>query len=738
MNWQEIDRGGTSARRREDWLEPAAPRLAVERVRAPPAVAGTIEVLRRKGLARLLVDGRAVGLDEVNPAHSRLRNLEVVRRSRIQLGDEDPRQRLTDSIETAYLEGGGAAWAVEHAPRTVEEAATVHRCFRALRVPALRHRLRRSAAAAVLVQQPVRRVPDLPRLRQHHRARHGPGRARSDEVDYPGRDRAVEQAALSRATRRPEDGAAKKAKLRLDVPWAELTDDEQPLRRSKAATISTASGDSSAGSSARNTRSTSASSSAAIAATSTCPDCGGARLRREARDVRVAGRTIDQVSALTVREAQGFFGDLAADARRKTTIAEKVLKEIRRRLSFLSDVGLDYLHARSAVVDAVRRRGAAHQPRDLAGLGAGRHAVRPRRAVDRPALARQPPADRHPSTSCAIRATPCSVVEHDADMIRVADHIVDLGLGAGEQGGRVVFSGTLDGLMHEPRSLTSKLLAPGAGDSGADVATAGHGPEDQAGSARPSTTSKNVDVAIPLNTLTCVTGVSGSGQVHAGPRRPVRGDQARQGRLGQARRARSERSKAPSSSPTPCSSTRRRSAARRGPIRSLISRPFDPIRELFAATKDARSRGLTASHFSFNVPGGRCEACQGEGEVRVEMQFLADVFVPVRPVRRQALQAAGARGPLSRPLDPSGARPDRPRSADVLRQLAEGAAAAAGARRDRPRLPAPRPASDDAVGRRGAADQDCGALCRRTAASACSTSSTSRRPGCTSTTSPSC
>ena len=159
--------------------------------------------------------------------------------------------------------------------------------------------------------------------------------------------------------------------------------------------------------------------------------------------MRVSGRTIDQVSALTVREAQDFFGGLEL-SEKEAAIADKVLKEIRRRLSFLSDVGLDYLS-----LDRLSSTlsGGEAQRINLAtslGLGARRHALRARRAVDRPALARQPAADRHPR-QLRDQGNTVLVVEHDADMIKVADHIVDLGLGAGEQGGRVVFSGTLAG-----------------------------------------------------------------------------------------------------------------------------------------------------------------------------------------------------------------------------------------------------------------------------------------------------
>ena len=218
------------------------------------------------------------------------------------------------------------------------------------------------------------------------------------------------------------------------------------------------------------------------------------------------------------------------------------------------------------------------------------------------------------------------VVEHDADMIKVADHIVDLGLGAGEQGGRIVFSGTLEALMHEPRSLTSKYLR---GELAIPIPTTrrrGNGQSIRLPGATEHNL-KDVDISIPLNTLTCVTGVSGSGKstlvhdvLYAAIKRQ-KGDWDR--RVGTFRKLEGDRGH------------HRRGARRPAPIgRTPRSNPvtylkaFDPIRELFAATKDARARGLSASHFSFNVPGGRCEACQGEGEVRVEMQFLADVFVP--------------------------------------------------------------------------------------------------------------
>ena len=220
------------------------------------------------------------------------------------------------------------------------------------------------------------------------------------------------------------------------------------------------------------------------------------------------------------------------------------------------------------------------------------------------------------------------VVEHDADMIGVADYIVDLGLGAGEQGGRVVFEGTLEGLKREPRSLTAKYLREELSIAVPATRRRGTGQRLRITGAA-SNNLKHVDVAFPLGTLTAITGVSGSGKstlvhdiIYAGVKR-AKGESMGERKLGVFTSIEGTEfiSDTVLVDQTPIGRT-----PRSNPVTYL--KAFDPIRELFAATKDARSRGLTASHFSFNVPGGRCEACEGEGEIRVEMQFLADVFVP--------------------------------------------------------------------------------------------------------------
>src|SRR5256885_135266 len=249
--------------------------------------------------------------------------------------------------------------------------------------------------------------------------------------------------------------AAKKAKIRLDVPWSELSDAEKTfivegsedfdgvrgffrwLERKKYKVhvrvfLSRYRG------------------------YLTCPDCGGARLRREARDVRVARRTIDRVSALTVQQAQGFFSGLELSDKEQA-IADNLLKEIRKRLEFLSDVGLDYLSLDR--LSSTLSGGEAQRINLATSLGSA--LVGTLYVLDEPSIGLHPRDNlRLIAILCQLRdqGNTVIVVEHDADMIKVADHIVHLGLGAGEQGGRVVFSGTLEGLMHESRSLTSKYL----------------------------------------------------------------------------------------------------------------------------------------------------------------------------------------------------------------------------------------------------------------------------------------
>jgi excinuclease ABC subunit A len=587
------------------------------------AIASATEALRRKGFGRLLVDGRAITIDEIDPAALANQSILKVVVDRVQLGGEDLRQRLTDSIETAYLEGGGAAWAVElQAGNHDPSAARLHEFSE----------LFECRACGLTYEDPQPRLFSFNNPFGACPTCHGFGNIIELDMDLvvPDKTKSILQGAIEpwskphyRAQLAELKREARKNKIRLDAPWAELSAEElrfiieggenfegirgffRWLDRKKYKVhvrvfLSRYRG------------------------YLTCPDCGGARLRREARDVRVSGRTIDQVSSLTVHEAHEFFGGLEM-TEQAAAIADKVLKEIRRRLSFLSDVGLDYLTLDR--LSSTLSGGEAQRINLATSLGSA--LVGALYVLDEPSIGLH---SRDNQRLIAIlrqlrdQGNTVIVVEHDADMIKVADHIVDLGLGAGEQGGRVVYSGALDGLIHESRSLTSKYLRQELAIPIAPSRRRGTGQKIRLVGATEHNL-KNIDVSFPLNTLTVVTGVSGSGKstlVHDVLYAAIkRAKGAAEKRVGAFKKLEGAEfiTDAVLVDQAPIGRT-----PRSNPVTYL--KAFDPIRELFASTKDARSRGLTASHFSFNVPGGRCEACQGEGEVRVEMQFLADVFVP--------------------------------------------------------------------------------------------------------------
>jgi excinuclease ABC subunit A len=355
-----------------------------------------------------------------------------------------------------------------------------------------------------------------------------------------------------------------------------------------------------------------------------CPECSGSRLRREARDVYVGDRTIDGVCALTVGDAARFFDTLQLSEAQRVPAA-RVVSEITRRLSFLRDVGLEYLTLDR--LSSTLSGGEAQRINLASSLGSA--LVGTLYVLDEPSVGLHP---RDNERLVAIlkqlrdQGNTVLVVEHDADAIRMADVIVDLGLGAGERGGRVIHAGSFDSLLKEPQSLTAKYMR---GDLCIPLPTRRekHAPLGLRVIGARQHNLRNIDVEVPLNTLTCVTGVSGSGKstlvndiIYAAVKRAKGGWDKPVGEhdrlegvelvndvtlVDQAPIGRTPRS---------------------NPITYL--KAFDPIRELFSKTKDAQANGFTASHFSFNVRGGRCDDCEGEGVVKVEMQFLADVYVP--------------------------------------------------------------------------------------------------------------
>ncbi len=356
-----------------------------------------------------------------------------------------------------------------------------------------------------------------------------------------------------------------------------------------------------------------------------CPDCGGTRLRRDARHVLIQGINLPSITEMTVTQALEYFTYLKLTGKR-AKIAEKVLKELQNRLKFLVDVGLNYLNlSRSA---ETLSGGEAQRIRLASQIGAGLVGVM--YILDEPSIGlHQRDNNRLLNTLFHLRDLGNSVivVEHDEGAIRSADHIIDIGPGAGIHGGEIVASGTIDQIESAPNSLTGKYLA---GKESIKVPEA-RTPYDEKKLIQLQGAIGNnlqeVNLIIPVGLFTCITGVSGSGKstLINNTLYPI---------------AATRLNKATTLNPSPFESILGLEHLDKvvdidqSPIgRTPRSNPatytgiFTPVRELFAGTQESRSRGYKPGRFSFNVKGGRCEACQGDGVVKVEMHFLPDVYV---------------------------------------------------------------------------------------------------------------
>ena len=356
-----------------------------------------------------------------------------------------------------------------------------------------------------------------------------------------------------------------------------------------------------------------------------CPECGGTRLNRAARHVFVSDHSLPEITGKSVGNAKAFFNNLALDGWR-ATIADKIVKEISDRIGFLSDVGLDYLSLdRSA---ETLSGGEAQRIRLASQIGSGLVGVM--YILDEPSIGlHQRDNQRLLGTLTHLRdiGNTVIVVEHDEEAIMSADHVVDLGPGAGVHGGKVVAQGTPEDVMNSPESLTGQYLSGQRAIEVPDDRTTPD-PERQIriAGARGNNL-KSIDASIPVGLMTCVTGVSGSGKstlvndtlykavadlLNRTSRNPAPHDEI----LGL-----DNIDRVIDISQSPIGRTPRSNPA-------TYSGLFTPIRELFAGTQEARSRGYMPGRFSFNVKGGRCEACQGDGVLKVEMHFLPDVYVP--------------------------------------------------------------------------------------------------------------
>ena len=360
-----------------------------------------------------------------------------------------------------------------------------------------------------------------------------------------------------------------------------------------------------------------------------CPSCHGARLRVEARFVKVGNgtqeRAIYQVAATPLRETLSFFETLKLKGAKKE-IADRIIKEIISRLKFLNNVGLDYLSLdRSA--DTLSG-GEAQRIRLASQIGSGLTGVM--YVLDEPSIGlHQRDNDRLITTLTHLRdiGNTVLVVEHDEDAIRCADYVVDMGLGAGVHGGEIIAEGSLADILKNKKSLTAQYLNGALSIATPTERIAADPAKQLLIKGARGNNLKNVDFAIPVGLLTCVTGVSGSGKstlvndtLHHVLARHLYGSQAEPAEH-ESVTGLAHFDKVISVDQAPIGRTPRSNPA-------TYTGLFTPIRDLFSTVPQAKERGYSAGRFSFNVKGGRCEACQGDGVIKVEMHFLPDVYVP--------------------------------------------------------------------------------------------------------------
>jgi len=358
---------------------------------------------------------------------------------------------------------------------------------------------------------------------------------------------------------------------------------------------------------------------------SQCPECNGSRLRLAARQVKINGRNLCEVCSLTVEEALHFFNQVQLRPE-EAEIADKLLQEICERLRFLNDVGLEYLTLDR--LSSTLSGGEAQRIQLATSLGS--RLVGTLYVLDEPSIGLHP-RDTHKLIKILqdLRnlGNTILVVEHDPDIMRAADRIIDLGPGAGENGGKLIAEGTYDEITHNPASLTGRYLSEELRIQ-PPVTRRKPGAQQIAIRGVRANNLKNVDICIPLGMLVAITGVSGSGKSTLLHHVLYRA-------LAQAKQQSVNGATGPAATWESLEGDRfidevvlvDQSPIGRTPRSNPVTyiKAFDAIRELFASLPDSKKRGFGAGHFSFNIPGGRCEICQGDGTVTVEMQFLADV-----------------------------------------------------------------------------------------------------------------
>ncbi|HQR45285.1 MAG TPA: excinuclease ABC subunit UvrA [Thermoanaerobaculia bacterium] len=593
----------------------------------------------RQGFLRARVDGAMVDLESPPELDKQKKHtIEVVVDRLTVRRDDDTRRRLADSLETATKVGGGlvtiAAVKRENAPTEDETLSTSYAC------PDCGTSLAEITPRLFSFNSPFGACPACSGL--------GAVKTADPERIVPDPELSIAEGAIalfkpgSSAWRlRQIEQLAKAAKFPLDVPWRKLPKDVRDL-------ILHGSGDREIKWRWKSEKGQYQWSSSykgllalveekyrevesddlrleleAFLSSTPCADCGGRRLKKEALSVLVAGRSIDELANLTLEDAKEFFARFAP-TKREGEIAGKILKEIADRLGFLNDVGIGYLSLARA--SATLSGGEAQRIRLATQIGSKLMGVL--YVLDEPSIGLHPKDNRKLiDTLRAMRdlGNTVVVVEHDEETIRSADRVVDLGPGAGVHGGEVVGEGSADELAAFPRSLTGKYLA---GTLSIDVPAArrtGSGKSLAVVGARENNL-KGITVRFPLGVFSAVTGVSGSGKstlvndilfraaaraFHDSTEKP--GAHTRIDGLAHL-------DKVIDIDQSPIGRTPRSNPA-------TYANLMTPIRDLMAQVPEARMRGYGAGRFSFNVKGGRCEACGGGGQTAIEMHFLPDIYV---------------------------------------------------------------------------------------------------------------
>lgn len=571
--------------------------------------------LKKEGFFRVIVRGQVVDLNESElPPKTKVADvLVLVDRLVLREGEENP--RLTDSVETAFASGGGKASVVlvdEGRQLQFNQKFVCANCDIPYEEPDPR---------LFSFNNPFGACPEC----------QGFGRAVGIDMELvvPDSSRSLNAGAIAPwstpkfkqwAVDLVRHGA--KAGLRVDVPFSDLNEKERRM------VMEGGDGFEGVHDFFRMVERKAYKISYRVLLSryrgyTTCPACNGARLRREALNIRVGGSTIAALVRMTIAEAEVFFKDLELTSH-EAEIGKRILRELRKRLNYLYEVGIGYL-----TFDRLSSTlsGGESQRINLA-TSLGSSLVGALYVLDEPSIGLHPrDNERLINILKALRdsGNTVLVVEHDADMMRASDVLVDMGPRAGEKGGNVVYVGRADDAHNQEESLTGKYLAgtlkipvPAFRRSGNGRAITVKGASEH--------NLKNVNVTIPLNMLVCITGVSGSGKsslVHdvlfAGMMR-AKGESVPTMGAFQSISGQEHVSSVELVDQSPIGRS-----PRSNPITYI--QLFDQIRNLFASTQASKVHGYAPGHFSFNVPGGRCEACEGDGVVKVEMQFLADLYL---------------------------------------------------------------------------------------------------------------